>query len=163
MKKKMIINLWFNNNAKEAIDFYTSVFPNSKIKSISYYTDVNEEITGHKQGDVLTIEFSLMHMSFIAINAGPEFQFNPSISLMIECNNQKEIDYYWNSLSANPTAEQCGWLQDKFGLSWQIVPKQLGKMLTKGTLKQKEKVTEAFMGMKKFNIDELIKVYKSYK
>ncbi len=163
MSKGVIINLWFNNNAKEAIEFYTSTFKHSKITRINYYTNVNEEITGHKEGDVLTIEFELLKMKFIAINAGPEFQFNPSISLMVECNNQKEIDHYWSKLSANPNAEQCGWLQDKYGLSWQIVPKQLGKMLTKGSNNQKEKVTEAFMKMKKFDIEDLKRAYKEGK
>jgi predicted 3-demethylubiquinone-9 3-methyltransferase (glyoxalase superfamily) len=163
MSKDVIINLWFNNNAKEAVSFYTSIFNHSKIIKTNYYTNVNEEITGHKEGDVLTIQFELLKMKFIAINAGPEFQFNPSISLMIECKSQKEIDHYWNKLSANPNAEQCGWLQDKYGLSWQIVPKQLGKMLTKGSNKQKKKVTETFMKMKKLNIEELNRAYKENK
>lgn len=152
--------LWFNNQAKEAVDFYLSVFKKGKILSIDYYTEVGEEITGHKKGDILTIEFKILNTKFIALNAGPEFVFNPSVSFAIECRNQQEIDYYWNKLSANPAAEQCGWLQDKYGLSWQVAPKILTKMLLKGTAQQRKGVTEIFMDMKKFDIGKLKKGYR---
>lgn len=160
MKKGIIINLWFNNNAQEAVDFYTSVFKKSQKKGTDYYTDVKEEVTGHKKGDIVTIEFEILGTKFVAINAGPEFPFNPSFSLMVPCQNQGEIDYYWEKLSANPAAEQCGWLQDKFGISWQIVPRQLEKLLKKGTEAQKKRVTEAFMAMKKMNIAGLERAFR---
>ena len=159
MKQKIIPCLWFNNNAKEAIDFYLSVFKNGKILNIDYYTEVGEEITGHKKGDIVTIEFEILETVFLALNAGPEFIFNPSISFTIECKDQTEIDYYWDKLSAKPEAEQCGWLQDKFGISWQIVPKQLEEMLKNGSAEQRKRVTEAYMPVKKFDIQKLETAY----
>jgi predicted 3-demethylubiquinone-9 3-methyltransferase (glyoxalase superfamily) len=157
--QKITPNLWFNNNAQEAVDFYLSVFKDAKILNTDHYSDVGEEITGHKKGDVLTIEFELLGMRFIAINAGPEFKFNPSVSFMVECKDQDEIDYYWEKLSANPQAEQCGWLEDKYGLSWQITPEVLSKMLKEGTEEQRNRVFEAFMPMKKLVISDLEKAY----
>ena len=160
MTQNITPNLWFNNNAKEAIDFYLSVFKNAKILHTDYYTEVGEDITGHKKGDILTIEFELLGTRFIAINAGPEFTFNPSVSFSVECNTQEEIDYYWRKLSSVPEAEQCGWLQDKYGLSWQIVPQQLAEMLKDGTDEQRKQVVEAYMPMKKVIIVDLEKAYK---
>lgn len=160
MNQQIIPNLWFNNNAQEAIDFYLSVFKDSKILYTDYYTEVGEEITGHKKGDVLTIEFELLGMKFVAINAGPEFKFNPSVSFAVPCETQEEIDYYWEKLSSLPESEQCGWLQDKYGLSWQIVPEDLDRMLKTGTYEQRKRVTEAFMPMKKLVIADLEKAFK---
>lgn len=151
--------LWFNNNAKEAVDFYLSVFKDAKILDTDYYTEVGEEITGHKKGDIVVIEFELLGTRFIALNAGPEFTFNPSVSFSVECKDQEEIDYYWEKLSTVPEAEQCGWLQDKFGLSWQIVPEALNKMLKDGTDEQRKRVTEVFMPMKKMVIADLEKAF----
>lgn len=152
--------LWFNNTAKEAVDYYLSIFQNGRILSIDYYTEVGEEFTGHKKGDVVTIEFEILGTRFIALNAGPEFTFNPSISFLIECDDQEEIDCYWESLSADPAAEQCGWLVDKFGLSWQVVPKMLNDMLKNGSPEQRKRVTEAYINMKKFEISKLIEAYR---
>jgi predicted 3-demethylubiquinone-9 3-methyltransferase (glyoxalase superfamily) len=160
MKKGITTNLWFNGNAKEAVDFYVSIFHDSKILNIDYYTDVGEEITGHKKGHIVTIVYEILGTTFIAINAGPEFAFSPSVSFMIECDTQEEIDHYWNSLSAKPEFEQCGWLQDKYGISWQIVPSILNTMMKNGTEKQRKSVTEKFMAMKKFDIAELNKAYQ---
>jgi len=160
MTQNITPNLWFNNNAKEAIDFYLSVFQDAKILHTDYYTEVGEDITGHKKGDILTIEFELLGTRFIAINAGPEFKFNPSVSFSVECNTQEEIDYYWEKLSSVPEAEQCGWLQDKYGLSWQIVPKQLAEMLKDGTYEQRKRVFEVYMPMKKVIMADLEKAYK---
>jgi len=151
--------LWFNNCSREAVDYYVSVFRHSKIIRIDYYTDVGEAVTGHKKGDVVAIEFKIRNTKFIALNAGPEFTFNPSVSFTIECSSQKEIDYYWDRLSSDPDAEQCGWLQDKFGVSWQVVPKILAKMLKKGTEEQRTRVTEAYFQMKKFDIAGLKAAY----
>jgi len=160
MTQNITPNLWFINNAKEAIDFYLSVFKDAKILHTDYYTEVGENITGHKKGDILTIEFELLGTRFIAINAGPEFKFNPSVSFSVECNTQEEIDYYWEKLSSVPEAEQCGWLQDKYSLSWQIVPKRLAEMLKSGTEEQRKRVFEVYMPMKKVIIADLEKAYK---
>lgn len=159
MTQQITPNLWFNNNAMEAVNFYLSVFKDGKILSTDHYTEVGEEITGHKKGDILTIEFEILGMRFVAINAGPEFNFNPSVSFSIDCKTQEEIDYYWEKLSANPEFEQCGWLQDKYGLSWQIVPENFSKMLIDGSEDQRKRVTEAFMPMKKLIIADIEKAY----
>ncbi len=158
--QKIIPNLWFNNNAQEAVSFYLTVFKDAKIVHTDYYTDVGEDITGHKKGDILTITFELLGTQFIAINAGPEFSFTPSVSFMIPCETQEEIDYYWDALSFNPEAEQCGWLEDKFGISWQVSPTVLLDMLKDGTEEQRKRVFEAFMPMKKLVIADIQKAYK---
>jgi len=155
MAKPIVPCLWFNNKAEEAVEFYLSVFKDGKALSVDRYTEVGEDITGHKGGDVLTIEFEILGSPFLALNAGPEFSFNPSVSFTVECSSQEEIDYYWDRLSAKPEAEQCGWLQDKYGLSWQVVPGRLSEMLRSGTPEQRKRVTEAFMEMKKFDLRAL--------
>jgi predicted 3-demethylubiquinone-9 3-methyltransferase (glyoxalase superfamily) len=131
--QKITPNLWFNGNAKEAVDFYTSVFPNSKILSTEYYPKSTEEGLADFQkelaGKVLTVEFELDGICFIAINAGPEFSFSEAISFAISCEDQTEIDYFWGKLSSLPESEQCGWCKDKYGLSWQIVPKNMGELM----------------------------------
>ncbi len=128
-------NLWFDGNAQEAVDFYVSVFPDSKITSTVRYPDSAEEGLADFQlnlaGKVLTINFELSGNKYVAINAGPEFKFNESISFSIPCEDQKEIDYYWEKLSSVPESEQCGWCKDKYGLSWQIVPKNMGELMKK--------------------------------
>ena len=130
MLQKITPNLWFDGNAKEAVEFYLSVFSNSRIISTEYYpkeglADFQKEMAGK----VLTIEFSLMGNPFVAINAGPEFKFNESISFSIPCKDQEEIDYYWKKLSTVPESEQCGWCKDKYGLSWQVVPENIAKLM----------------------------------
>ena len=131
--QKIIPNLWFDGNAQEAVDFYLSVFPNSKVIATAYYPKSAEEGLADFQldlaGKVLTIDFELEDMRFTAINAGPEFKFNESVSFMISCQDQAEIDYYWEKLSAVPEAEQCGWLKDKYGLSWQVVPVNMDELM----------------------------------
>jgi predicted 3-demethylubiquinone-9 3-methyltransferase (glyoxalase superfamily) len=130
MLQKITPNLWFDHNAKEAVDFYVSVFPNSKVSATSYYPeeglrDFQKDFTGKE----LTIDFELGDNRFTAINAGPEFKFNEAVSFSIACEDQTEIDYYWTKLSSVPEAEQCGWCKDKFGLSWQIVPKDMDSLM----------------------------------
>jgi predicted 3-demethylubiquinone-9 3-methyltransferase (glyoxalase superfamily) len=125
--KKIIPNLWFNKNAQEAVDFYLGVFPDSRIISTAHYPNTEEEGLADFQkdlaGDVLTIEFELSGNRFTAINAGPEFKFNEAVSFVIECKDQEEIDYYWDTLTADGGEESvCGWLKDKYGLSWQVSP-----------------------------------------
>ena len=151
---KILPHLWFDTQAKEAAEFYVSVFPNSKMVN----TVVLEETPS---GNAEQVEFELMGQKFMAISAGPHFKFNEAISFMINCNTQEEIDYYHEKLSAVPEAEQCGWIKDKYGLSWQIVPAQLDNMLYNGTKEQKNRVTQAFLKMKKFDIAKLQAAYHS--
>lgn len=133
MAQKITPNLWFNGNAQEAVDYYVSVFPESKILSTEYYPKSAEEGLADFQlnmaGKPLAIEFELNGMHFTAINAGPEFTFNESVSFAVTCKDQEEIDYFWEKLSKVPESEQCGWCKDQFGLSWQIVPENMGELM----------------------------------
>ena len=133
--QKITANLWFNGNAREAVEYYTSVFPNSKITGGSTYPNSQEDGLADFQLDLagkdLTIDFSLDGHDFVAINAGPEFSFNESVSFAVACKDQAEIDYYWSKLSAHPENEQCGWCKDKYGLSWQIVPTDISELMKK--------------------------------
>lgn len=128
--QKITPNLWFDGNAKEAVDFYVSVFPNSKINDTAYYpTEGLADFQKNMAGEVLTIDYELNGNAFTALNAGPEFKFNEAVSFVIPCKDQEEIDYYWEKLSAVPESEQCGWLKDKYGLSWQVVPEKIGELM----------------------------------
>ena len=133
--QKIVPNLWFDGNASEAADFYVSVFKDARILSTEYYPDSSEEGLADFQkdlaGKVLTVEFELLDTHFTAINAGPEFKFNESVSFMVPCKDQEEIDYYWERLSKVPESEQCGWCKDQYGLSWQIVPENMGELMKK--------------------------------
>ncbi|MGE5309478.1 MAG: VOC family protein [Sphaerimonospora mesophila] len=133
--QKITPNLWFNGNAQEAAEFYISVFPDGKIISTEYYPNSAEEGLADFQlelaGQPLTVEFEVLGMRFVAINAGPEFTFNESVSFAVPCKDQAEIDYYWSKLSSVPEAEQCGWCKDKYGLSWQIVPGNIEELMKK--------------------------------
>lgn len=132
MTQKITPNLWFDGNAKQAVDYYVSVFPNSAVTHTSYYpTEGLLEFQKPLAGKELTIEYTLDGNNFAAINAGPEFKFNESVSFSIACKDQEEIDYYWEKLSSVPEAEQCGWCKDQFGLSWQIVPENMEELMTK--------------------------------
>jgi predicted 3-demethylubiquinone-9 3-methyltransferase (glyoxalase superfamily) len=145
--------------AEEAINFYVSVFPDSKIDGVFRYTAGQEP---DKEGTVAHAGFTLNNQKFIAMDSAREheFNFNEAISLVVTCVDQKEIDYYWEKLSAVPESEQCGWLKDKYGVSWQIVPIGMEEMLTSGDKEKMMRVTEAFLKMKKFDIAELEKVAK---
>lgn len=130
MQQKITPNLWFDGNAKEAVEFYVSVFPNSNILDTSYYP--HEGLLDFQQplaGKELTIDFELNGNRFTAINAGPEFKFSEAVSFVISCEDQDEIDYYWEKLSAVPEAEQCGWCKDKYGLSWQVAPQDMATLM----------------------------------
>lgn len=133
MQQKITPNLWFNGNAKEAVEYYVSVFPDSKILSTAYYPKTKEEGLADFQlsmaGEALTIEFELNRIQFTAINAGPEFKFNEAVSFAVSCKDQSEIEYYWGKLSSVPESEQCGWCKDKYGLSWQIVPENMEELM----------------------------------
>lgn len=151
--QKITPNLWFNGNAQAAVDFYVSVFPNSKIISTEHYPNSTDEGLADFQkdlaGKVLTVEFELDGVRFTAINAGPEFHFSEAVSFAITCADQKEIDYYWEKLSSVPEAEQCGWCKDKYGLSWQIVPKDMQELMRKphafaNLMKQKKIIIDEY-------------------
>ena len=154
--------LWFDSNAEEAVCFYTSIFKNSKIGNISRYGEAGYEIHGKPAGTVLTIEFELNGQAFTALNGGPMFKFNEAISFQVGCESQEEVDYYWGKLSegGDEKAQQCGWLKDKYGVSWQIVPTILGKMLQDKDAKKSESVMKALLQMKKLDIKTLKQAYE---
>lgn len=135
MQQKIVANLWFNGNAKEAAEYYVSVFSNSRIISTEYYPNTVEGGLADFQLDLagkpLVVEFELNGQHFTAINAGPEFKFTEAVSFAVYCKDQAEIDYFWEKLSSVPEAEQCGWCKDKYGLSWQIVPENIGELMNK--------------------------------
>ena len=155
MTKNISICLWFDNQAEEAANFYTTVFKDSKILSASRYGKEGFENHGQKEGTVMTISFNLNGQSFTALNGGPLFKFNESVSFQVFCEDQEEIDYYWENLTANGGEEgQCGWLKDKYGVSWQIIPDNLSELMSDPS--KKGRVTNAFMQMKKLDIFKLI-------
>jgi len=132
MLQKITPNLWFDGNAKKAVDFYVSVFPDSKVNATSYYpTEGLADFQKNLAGKELTVDFELSGQHFTAINAGPEFKFNEAVSFSIVCKDQEEIDYYWEKLSSVPESEQCGWCKDKYGLSWQVVPANMEELMSK--------------------------------
>ncbi len=145
--------LWFDNQAEEAANFYTSIFENSKIENISRYGKEGLEIHGQKEGTVLTVAFQINGQSFTALNGGPVFKFTEAISFQVFCETQEEIDYYWNNLAEGGEEDQCGWLKDRFGVSWQIVPSILPELMSDPA--RAGKVMSAFLQMKKFDIEKL--------
>jgi predicted 3-demethylubiquinone-9 3-methyltransferase (glyoxalase superfamily) len=153
--------LWFDTQAEDATKFYTSIFEDSKIVTITRYPDAGQEIHGKPAGSVLTVEFELNGQSFTALNGGPHFKFSEAISLQIECETQAEVDYYWEKLGAggDPNAQQCGWLKDKFGLSWQVVPKGMVEVLTDPDPAKSRRAFQAMMEMKKLDIAGLQRAF----
>jgi len=148
--------LWFDDQAEEAAKFYTSVFKNSKIGRILRYSEEAAKASGRPAGSVLTVEFEMEGQKFVALNGGPLFKFNESISFVVNCETQEEVDYFWEKLTADGGQEsQCGWLKDKFGLSWQVVPTVLIDMLHDKDSKKSERVTAAMLQMKKIDINKL--------
>lgn len=161
MKQKITPCLWFDSNAEEAVDFYLPIFKNSKIRKISRYGKAGFEIHGRPAGSVMTIEFELDGEILTALNGGPVFQFNEAISLQVPCETQKEIDYYWEKLSegGDPTAQQCGWVKDKFGLSWQIIPSDIVEMMSDPDTARTDRVMHALLQMKKINLEKIKQAY----
>lgn len=147
--------LWFNNEAEEAANFYTSIFKDSKILNISRYSDAGAKVSGQAKDSVMTIAFQIEGQTFTAINGGPNFKFTEAVSFVVNCETQKEIDYYWEKLSAggDPKSQQCGWLKDKYGLSWQIVPASLGELMSDPS--RAERVMNKVLQMKKIDMDVL--------
>lgn len=160
IKQKITTFLWFNDNAEEAVNFYTSIFKNSKINYTSHYGDGMPM----PKGTLMTACFELDGQEFNALNGGPIFKFTEAISLMISCENQEEVDYYWNKLIEGGGApSQCGWLKDKFGLSWQVIPAQLGQLMGDKDPKKAGAVAQAMFKMTKIIIADLEKAYNEAK
>lgn len=157
IKQKIVTNLWFDTEALEAAEFYCSIFPNSRIVDKLYYNDANPD----RVGTVLTVNFELDGQLFTAINGGPEFKFDEAISLLVNCETQSEIDYYWDALTKDGEEVVCGWLKDKFGLSWQISPIQLEVLLKETDKEGVKRVSECMYGMKKLIINELLDAYQN--
>jgi predicted 3-demethylubiquinone-9 3-methyltransferase (glyoxalase superfamily) len=154
--------LWFDSNAEEAVNFYTEIFKNSKIGKVSRYGEAGYEIHEKPAGTVLTIEFELNGQAFTALNGGSIFKFNEAISFQVGCESQEEVDYFWLKLSqgGDAKAQQCGWLKDKFGVSWQIIPTALGEMLQSKDAKKSESVMKALLQMRKIDIKTLRQAYE---
>lgn len=153
--------LWFDDQAEEAVEFYITVFRNSKIISVSRYGEAGYEVHGKPAGTVMTVAFELDGQAFTALNGGPTFKFNEAISFQIKCETQEEVDSYWEKLSegGDEKAQQCGWLKDKYGVSWQVVPSVLLEIINDPNSEKSQRVTAAMLQMKKFNIDQLRRVY----
>lgn len=151
--------LWFDNQAEEAALFYTSVFRNSKIKSISRYVKEGFEVHGQKEGTAMTVNFTLNGQPFTAINGGPVFKFTEALSFQVTCETQEEIDEYWSKLTTGGQEGRCGWLKDRYGLSWQIIPSILPVLLSDSS--RAGSVTNAFLQMTKFDIEKLLEALSS--
>lgn len=154
--------LWFDNNAEDAVQFYISTFKNAKVGNVTRYGKEGYEIHKKKEGTVMTIDFEIEGQKFLALNGGPVFKFNEAISFQIYCDTQEEIDYYWEKLTegGDKNAQVCGWLKDKFGVSWQVVPHVLIKMLQDKDSNKTESVMKAMLQMHKLDINALTKAYQ---
>jgi predicted 3-demethylubiquinone-9 3-methyltransferase (glyoxalase superfamily) len=152
--------LWFDTEAEEAAKFYVSVFKNSKITTVARFPDEGKEIHGKDAGSVMTVAFELAGQSFVALNGGPQFTFDEAISFQVYCESQDEVDYFWSRLTEGGEEGPCGWLKDKFGLSWQVVPVALLEMMLDRDASKPARVTKAFMQMKKFDIETLKRAYE---
>jgi len=158
--RKIVTFLWFNDQAKEAVDLYVSLFENAKIINTSYLTESVAKTAGKKAGDLSTIDFELNGQNFTALNGGPMFTFSEAISIQVNCKTQEEIDNLWEVLSEGGEEISCGWLKDRFGLSWQITPESLDIMMRDPDTAKADRVGAAMLGMGKLNISELEKAYK---
>jgi len=149
--------LWFDNQAEEAVRFYSAIFDNSRVVSTTRYNKESAEVSGQREGSVMTIAFQLDGQDFTAINGGPHFKFNEAISLVVNCQSQKEIDHYWNRLSqgGDEKAQQCGWLKDQYGVSWQVVPTVLPELLNDPDPEKARRATEAMLKMKRIDLAAL--------
>jgi predicted 3-demethylubiquinone-9 3-methyltransferase (glyoxalase superfamily) len=146
--------LWFDDQAEEAVAFYTGIFKNSRVGSVSRYGDAGREIHGKAPGSVMVVAFELDGQAFTALNGGPMFKFNEAVSLQVGCETQEELDYYWGKLSAggDEAAQQCGWLKDRYGLSWQVVPNVLGELISDPDPERSQRAMRAMLQMKKIDI-----------
>jgi predicted 3-demethylubiquinone-9 3-methyltransferase (glyoxalase superfamily) len=152
--------LWFDDQAEEAVRFYTSIFDNSKIGTITHYGAGGANVSGRPAGSVMTVDFQMAGQEFIALNGGPHFKFTEAVSFAVKCETQEEVDYYWEKLSAGGEESQCGWLKDKYGLSWQIVPTVVSRFFSDKDPKRSERVMRAILQMKKIDIAALQRAYE---
>jgi len=153
--------LWFDTNAEEAAKLYVSLFKNSKIGATARYDEAGAKASGQPAGSVMTIEFELEGQRFVGLNGGPAFKFTEAVSFAVDCQDQAEVDYFWEKLTADGGQESvCGWLKDKFGVSWQIVPTALGEMMSDPDPAKAQRVMQAMLGMKKIDIAGLKKAYE---
>jgi predicted 3-demethylubiquinone-9 3-methyltransferase (glyoxalase superfamily) len=151
--KQIVTFLWFDTEGEEAAKYYTSIFPNSKITDVTHYGSAGPR----PEGTVMTVEFELDGMTFVALNGGPDFKFNEAISFQVPCESQEEVDAFWNTLSEGGEEGPCGWLKDKYGVSWQITPTRLPELLSDPDKDKAQRVMAAMLEMKKIEIDELEK------
>lgn len=156
---RISVNLWFDNQAEEAANFYTSIFKHSKIKDITHYGEAGSRVSGRPRGSVMTVSFEIDGQDFVALNGGPEFKFNEAVSLIVNCKSQEEVDEYWAKLSKGGQEVQCGWLKDRYGVSWQVVPTALPEMLADKDTARSERVMEAMLRMKKLDLPTLKDAY----
>ena len=154
--------LWFADQAEEAARFYTSIFRNSKINKVSRYSEVGQEFHHRPAGSVMTVDFELDGVPFTGLNGGPVFHFNEAISLQVFCKDQAEVDYYWDKLGqgGDPTAQQCGWLKDKFGVSWQVVPEKLAELVADQARPGPKRAMAAMLKMKKIDLATVEEAYQ---
>jgi len=159
--QKISSNLWFAHEAEEAANYYVSIFKNGRVKKITHYGKEGYDIHKMPEGTVMTVEFELDGQTFVALNGGPIFKFNEAVSFIVNCDTQEEIDYYWEKLSqgGDKQTQACGWLKDKYGLSWQVVPRQLSEMMSDQPTERSESVMKAILQMKKLDIKKLEEAY----
>jgi len=162
IKQKISPCLWFDTTAEEAANFYISVFKNSRIKHVSRYGEAGREVHGNEPGSVMVVEFEIEGQTFTALNGGPHFKFNEAVSFQVMCDTQAEIDHFWSKLSQGGQEGQCGWLKDKYGLSWQVVPSALPAMLSGGDATRQDRMMTAVMAMKKFDLERLTQAYAGH-
>jgi predicted 3-demethylubiquinone-9 3-methyltransferase (glyoxalase superfamily) len=160
MMQKITPFLWFDDRAEEAANFYTSIFKNSKIGKVAHYGEAGAKASGRPKGTVMTVVFQIEGREFVALNGGPHFTFSPAISFVVNCQTQEEVDELWEKLSDGGQENRCGWLQDKFGVSWQIVPTALGEMLQDKDAAKSSRVMKAMLQMKKIDVARLKEAYE---
>jgi predicted 3-demethylubiquinone-9 3-methyltransferase (glyoxalase superfamily) len=153
--------LWFDTQAEDAAKYYSGIFDNSRITQVTHYSEAGKEIHGQEPGSVLTVAFELNGTSFTALNGGPQFKFNEAVSFQVMCDSQQEVDRFWTHLGegGDPAAQVCGWLKDKFGVSWQVVPRVMMEMLKDASSPKAQRAMGAMMKMKKLDIAELQRAY----
>ena len=152
--------LWFDNQAEEAVHFYCSIFKDAQIKTVNRYDEAGSKVSGKPAGSVMTMNFELHGQEYLALNGGPHFKFSEAVSFIVNCETQEEVDHFWNKLSEGGQEQQCGWLKDKFGLSWQIVPTILPELLSSGEPEKARRVMEAMLTMIKIDIESLRRAYE---
>jgi predicted 3-demethylubiquinone-9 3-methyltransferase (glyoxalase superfamily) len=155
IKQKITPCLWFDTQAEDAANFYTSVFENGRIKQVSRYGKAGQDVHGKDPGSVMVVEFEIAGQTFTALNGGPQFKFSEAVSFQVMCESQEEIDGFWSKLSEGGKEGQCGWLKDRYGLSWQIVPAVLPQMIVNARGEAGDRIIGAVMGMKKFDVAAL--------